>query len=129
MIRKDPGFNSIFFEFVNDGEYSLPVLSLSSDGTTFRFTPSDLRKNEAKIKEQLQKMYINVNSTMLSNTTDKYNEVVDISADGTLQTKEWDNYQTYLLSSEGRAANEIPLTTDLRALASTTDTKIGRAHV
>jgi len=64
-------------------------------------------------------MYNNVNARKVQNT-DEYNlpyeEIIGIDANGIPQTKEWRNYQTYLLSDEGRTANEIPLFTDIAPL-------------
>jgi hypothetical protein len=66
-------------------------------------------------------MYNNINARKVQNTDEynlEYEEIIGIGENGVPQTKEWRNYQTYLLSDEGRTADEIPLFTDIIALES-----------
>jgi hypothetical protein len=118
---KDPGYNSIWFERVN-GELRL---FFSGKGESLSFTPQAMETQKDAIVTLLQNMYNNVNARKVQNT-DEYNlpyeEIIGIGEDGVPQTKEWRNYQTYLLSDEGRTADEIPLFTDIAALESPEDT-------
>ena len=112
---KEPGYNSIWFERV-DGELRL---FFSGKGESLSFTPQGMEKQQGEITTLLQNMYNNVNARKVQNT-DEYNlpyeEIIGIGENGVPQTKEWRNYQTYLLSDEGRTANEIPLFTDIAPL-------------
>jgi len=118
---KDPGYNSIWFER-EDGELRL---FFSGKGESLSFTPQGMEKQEGEITTLLQNMYNNVNARKVQNT-DEYNlpyeEIIGIGENGVPQTKDWENYQTYLLSDEGRTADEIPLFTDIAALESPEDT-------
>ena len=117
---KDPGYNSIWFERA-DGELRL---FFSGKGESVSFTPQAMETQKDAIVTLLQNMYNNVNARKVQNT-DEYNlpyeEIIGIGEDGVPQTKEWRNYQSYLLSDEGRTANEIPLFTDIAALESPQD--------
>ena len=120
---KDPGYNSIWFER-EDGELRL---FFSGKGESLSFTPEAMKSDaqEDAIVTLLQNMYNNVNARKVQNT-DEYNltyeEIIGIGENGVPQTKDWENYQTYLLSDEGRTADEIPLFTDIAALESPEDT-------
>jgi hypothetical protein len=118
---KDPGYNSIWFERA-DGELRL---FFSGKGESLSFTPQAMETQKDAIVTLLQNMYNNVNARKVQNT-DEYNltyeEIIGIGENGIPQTKEWQNYQTYLLSDEGRTADEIPLFTDITALESPEDT-------
>jgi hypothetical protein len=80
-----------------------------------RYDITNLDESKEDIVDRLQKVYNNVNNTTLKNEfnspfTEYYIE------DGKLESKEWTNYQSYLLSSKDadgkpRPASEIPLTT------------------
>jgi predicted NAD-dependent protein-ADP-ribosyltransferase YbiA (DUF1768 family) len=80
-----------------------------------RYDITNLEESREDIVDRLQKVYNNVNNTTLKNEfnspfTEYYIE------DGKLESKEWTNYQSYLLSSKDadgkpRPASEIPLTT------------------
>jgi hypothetical protein len=117
---KDPGYNSIWFEKVN-GELRL---FFSGKGESLSFTPQAMETQKEAIVTLLQNMYNNVNARKVQNT-DEYNlpyeEIIGIGENGVPQTKEWRNYQSYLLSDEGRTADEIPLFTDITALESPQD--------
>jgi hypothetical protein len=118
---KDPGYNSIWFER-EDGELRL---FFSGKGESLSFTPQGMETQENSIVTLLQNMYNNVNARKVQNTDEynlSYEEIIGIGENGVPQTKDWENYQTYLLSDEGRTANEIPLFTDIAALESPEDT-------
>ncbi len=80
-----------------------------------RYDITNLEESKEDITDRLQKVYNNVNNFTLkkefnSPFTEYYME------DGKLETREWTNYQSYLLSSKdvdgkARPASEIPLTT------------------
>lgn len=121
--RKPAGFSSVFFENME--------LVMGKEEKKFSLKPTDLKKNKAAIIEELEKMYNNVNSTLVSGgqTKDwnkKYTEITAITPEG-IQTKEWKNYQTFLLSAKNpdgsaRNAKTIPLTTRIRPLKNAEDT-------
>jgi hypothetical protein len=118
---KDPGYNSIWFER-QDGELRL---FFSGKGESLSFTPQSMETQEDAIVTLLQNMYNNVNARKVQNIDEynlSYEEIIGIGENGVPQTKEWENYQTYLLSDEGRTVDEIPLFTDIAALESPQDT-------
>jgi hypothetical protein len=117
--RKDPGYNSVWFEDVTEGNKSYTKLFMSGLGAeAFDFTTTGLLNKETEIKAILRGMYNNVNATLVNERSfrDGYTEILGIDENGQPIKKEWDNYQTYLLSSEGRTADEIPLVTQVRPL-------------
>lgn len=81
---------------------------------------TNIDNNEAEIVEQLQNAYFSTNDTTLKkNFNDKFYELI-IGKDGDIQDVEWDNYQTYLLSSQNpdgsaRSINNTPLITSVAA--------------
>ncbi len=121
--RKKAGVSSVFFE---DG-----MLLMGKEEKKFSIKPSDLKKNKAAIIEELQTMYNNVNSTLVTggqkgDWNKPYQEITAITPEG-IQTREWKNYQSFLLSAknpDGSARNEktIPLTTRIRPLKNAEDT-------
>ncbi len=118
---KDPGYNSIWFER-EDGELRL---FFSGKGESLSFTKEGMEKQQTEITTLLQNMYNNVNARKVQNTDEynlSYEEIIGIGKNGVPQTKDWENYQTYLLSDEGRTADEIPLFTDIAPLESPQDT-------
>lgn len=120
--RKDPGYNSIWFETVTEGNQSAVKLFLSGlGGEAFDFTESGLENSKNEIKAILKGMYNNVdaNKVNVDSFKKKYTEIVGIDENGKPITKDWDNYQTYLLSAEGRTNEEIPLVTQVRPLDDT----------
>jgi hypothetical protein len=117
--KENPGYNSIWFEDVTEGNKSFTKLFMSGlGGEAFDFTPSGLELRENEIKAILRGMYNNVNATKVNTESfkKKYTEIVGIDENGKPITKDWDNYQTYLLSAEGRTNEEIPLVTQVRPL-------------
>lgn len=110
--KNKAGHNSIFFDTI-DGEFSL---FLSGKGKSYPFTPSSMENNKADIITTIEGMYNNINSGLTNKVklwNEPYEEIVNISEKGTIQSKEWTNYQTYLLSREGRTNEELPLYTQL----------------
>ena len=117
--KENPGYNSIWFEDVTEGNKSFTKLFLSGlGGEAFDFTKTGLENKENEIKAILRGMYNNVNATKVNTESfkKKYTEIVGIDENGKPITKDWDNYQTYLLSAEGRTNEEIPLVTQVRPL-------------
>jgi hypothetical protein len=107
------GFNSVWFSTIN-GEFSL---SISGKDKTYPFTPSSIEGSKEEIISLLEGMYNNINSGL----TDKpelwntpYEEITSISREGVIEAKSWPNYQTYLLSKEGRKSSELPLSTNMK---------------
>jgi hypothetical protein len=121
--RKRAGFSSVFFENME--------LVMGKEEKKFSLKPSGLKKNKAAIIEELEKMYNNVNSTLVAggqkkDWNKKYTEITAITPEG-IQTREWKNYQTFLLSSKNpdgsaRNAKVIPLTTRIKPLKNAEDT-------
>ena len=121
--RKPAGFSSVFFEKME--------LVMGKEEKKFSLKPSGLKKNKAAIIEELEKMYNNVNSTLVAggqkkDWNKKYTEITAITSEG-IQTREWKNYQTFLLSSKNpdgsaRNAKTIPLTTRIKPLKNAEDT-------
>jgi len=120
--RIPAGYNNVWFEEVND-EDGKPVtkLYISGKGEGFEFTPTSLEENKGEIVTLLQNMYNNTNATMVNQNAwnNPYFEITGIDSNGEPITKKWDNYQTYLLSSEGRTNEEIPLATQFKPITDT----------
>ena len=117
--QKNPGYNSIWFETVTEGNKSSTKLFLSGlGGEAFNFTTAGLENKESEIKSILRGMYNNVdaNRVNVDSFKKKYTEIVGIDENGDPIKRDWDNYQTYLLSAEGRTNEEIPLVTQVRPL-------------
>src|SRR6185436_2825988 len=103
--------NSIWFSTIN-GEFSLSIVD-----KIYPFIPSSIEENKDEIITILEGMYNNVNSGL----TDKpelwntpYEEILAISPEGLIESKQWQNYQTFLLSQEGRRKEDLPLFTQLK---------------
>jgi len=113
--RNAAGYNSIFFEKTDQGL----MLFISGKGKSFPFSPSSIQENKAEILAGIELMYNNINYTRVSADSatqawkEPYEEIVSISPDGKIETRDWQNYQTYLLSQEGRKAEELPLSTQM----------------
>lgn len=123
--RKAPGYNSIWFEDVDDGGGRMVTkLFISGKEEGFNFTPQALENRKADIILLLENMYNNANSSLVNSKsyTNPYYEIVGIDANGEPITKKWNNYQTFLLSSEGRNSDEIPFTTQFRPIENDEDT-------
>lgn len=112
--KKDASYNSVWFDTVEDGSTRLFI---SGKGENFIFTPSNLELYKGDIILLLENLYHNVSNKDLSGNK-KYIEITGIK-DGEIQTKSWENYQTYLLSKEGRGINDLPVTTPVLAIKGT----------
>lgn len=118
-------YNSLFFEDTDDGL----KLFISGKGSNIPFTPTSIRANKEFIVELLKEMYHNVNSrqaTADSEYNKPYTEIISVSESGKMVTRQWPNYQSYLMSDknpDGSARNidEIPLTTEIRPLENAED--------
>ena len=120
---KEAGYNSIWF---NEGR-----LFISNDNKSYSFTTTGLENNKQEIIEEISKLYNNVNASQISLDTmwsNEYSEITDIDSEGNVKTKLWDNYQTYLLSRDGRLDEELPLSTDIVAVPSDTD-RVNRSNI
>jgi hypothetical protein len=93
-------------------------LILGNKGEKVFFTEEGIKEGEEKIKSFLDAAYFQVNKyTLDNNFNDSFYEITDIDEKGNPQTKEWKNYQDFLLSDKGRAIDEIPLYTSVRAIS------------
>ncbi|NBS61639.1 MAG: hypothetical protein EBT26_06330, partial [Microbacteriaceae bacterium] len=115
-VRKPAGYNSVFWE--KDGTGRRLMLSLKEAGKDFSMTPIGLEENKAAIIEQLQKMYNNINSSIAKNLNEPYEEITSIAEDGSVESRIWPNYQTYLLSNKNpnggkRSGEDLPLSTPM----------------
>jgi hypothetical protein len=127
--KEQNGRNSVFFETSQiNGVFKKLELFISNRGKSFAFTPKVLEAKKSEILEELQNVYHNVKASRVNENSnseyvwsDKYVEITAINPDGTLKTKTWPNYQTYLLSAEGRDVEDIPLTTPIRPKANDED--------
>ena len=125
--RKAAGYNSVFFEV--DAETGKLMLTISGKGMDFEFTPTNIKDNEKEIRLLLENMYTNTNSTLATGNNywnRPYEEILSISPDGTVESRMWKNYQTFLLSNTNpdgskRKSDEVPLTTIIRPLESKDD--------
>jgi hypothetical protein len=121
--KNQAGVNSIWFD--KAGLVGLK-LNISNEGMNVPFSPVGVESNKDKIVEQIQKMYGNIRSAYvakdLSNWNKPYEQITSVSPDGVIKSKTWKNYQTYLLSTEGRTGQETPLTVPIRPTKGVGDT-------
>jgi hypothetical protein len=115
---KAPGFSSVFFK---DGK-----LFMSGKGASFSFTPSGLLQSKEDIISVLQGMYHNVNGKYAREIGIRYEQITNISEDGTIESVMWPNYQSYLLSTttpdgKKRSGEQLPLSTYMRPLEGPND--------
>lgn len=78
------------------------------------FTSQSIEANEVLIKEFLSGAYNHVNNKYLTDPILSSQPFIEYT--GNLEQKEWANYQTYLLSKEGRSPEEVPLSTQVRPI-------------
>lgn len=116
------GKNSIWWdEDVTKPADSLRLYFGGEKVTDMSLRTTELKKNKDVIIGILKDMYNNVSKKKVDAFDDTYNEL-RFTKEGKIEIKkEWPNYQTYLLSSEGRNPNEIPLRTKLKPLAGADD--------
>ncbi len=113
--RKEPSYNSVWFEKIDDENR----LFISGKGQSFLFTPATLATNKDRIITLLENMYHNTSSSQVKKGLVEYHEITGINKEGKPIVKTWDNYQTYLLSKEDRKEDEIPLITPILAIKGT----------
>jgi len=116
--KENAGYNNIWFEDVLEGDKTVQKLFISGKGLNYTFSPTELEAHKDEIIFLLQEMYNNVNATLTNDNswTNPYYEITSIDSKGQPVTKEWKNYQSFLLSSEGRTVDEIPLATQLKPI-------------
>jgi hypothetical protein len=122
--RKQSGYNNIWFEdVVNEKGEKVSKLFISGMGANLSFTPSEITSRRSELISMIGALYHNVNKTLTDDRSwsNPYTEIVGFDKNGETVTREWPNYQTYLLSSEGRTEEEIPLTTIVRPKTSEND--------
>jgi hypothetical protein len=122
--RKQAGYNNIWFEdVVNEKGEKSSKLFISGMGANLSFTPSEISSRRSELISMIGALYHNVNKTLTDDRfwSNPYTEIVGFDKNGETVTREWKNYQTYLLSSEGRTEEEIPLTTIVRPKTSEND--------
>jgi hypothetical protein len=122
--RKQAGYNNIWFEDVVDAKgQKSSKLFISGMGGNLSFTPSEISNRRSELISMIGALYHNVNKTLTDDRSwdNPYTEILGIDKNGETVTREWPNYQTYLLSSEGRTEEEIPLTTIVRPKTSEND--------
>jgi len=133
---KSAGHNSIFFdrvEVIDDNgnkKKSLRLFFSNKDGS-IPFTPSYIKDNKSGIIALIQKLYNNVNSTRANGGkknewSEPYEEILEVKPNGEIVSRQWENYQTFLLSSKNpdgsaRKNEELPLHTTIRPKAGPED--------
>lgn len=121
--KNEISYNSLFFQDTEEGL----KLFISGKGQNIPFTPTSIKANKEVIINIVKEMYHNINSKLTeSQWSQPYLEITSISEDGKIESRIWNNYQSYLLSDKypdgsKRPANEIPLTTNIRPLESDDD--------
>jgi len=118
-------YNSLFFEDTDDGL----KLFISGKGSNIPFTPTSIKANKDNIIALLEEMYHNVNSRQATSDSEynkPYTEIISVSEGGKMVTRQWPNYQSYLMSDKNpdgspRNIDEIPLTTEIKPLENAED--------
>ena len=103
-----PGKNSLWFE--KDNTRTSDKFRLKGFDLDVSFKPTSLKTNKTQIMDALKSMYNNIDNSKL-NYNESYEEILGITPTGDIKIKTWENYQTYLLSGEGRTPEQIPLVT------------------
>jgi hypothetical protein len=115
--KNAPGVNSMWFE---KGK-----LRVGNEGKAYTFTTEGLDAAKDKIMADIMDSYHNVRSIFVASdvkTNSIYNwqlpyeQIVGIK-DGKIEAKQWKNYQSYLLSAEGRSGEDVPLTTNINPIS------------
>ena len=120
------GYSSVWFEAIPIEGSVLKTMRLfiSGKGESFDFTPTNLETRKEDIIFLISQLYNNVNAKKVNDQrlwSQPYEEILSVSKDGVVEAKNWNNYQEYLLSSEGRSEKDIPLTTNMRPLKDEND--------
>ena len=110
-----PGKNSLWFE--KDNTRTSDKFRLKGFNLDVSFKPTSLKTNKTQIMDALKSMYNNIDNSKL-NYNESYEEILGVTSTGDIKIKTWENYQTYLLSSEGRTPEQIPLVTMAAPVAS-----------
>jgi hypothetical protein len=79
------------------------------------FTTEGLEQQKVEVKAFLKGVFNNVNNNFVKKN-EPFTELF-VDEKGELQEKEWPSYQTYLLSTEGRTNQELPLHTNARMVS------------
>ena len=124
--KNKAGYSSVWFEAIPIEGSALKTMRLfiSGKGESFDFTPSNLEARKEDIVFLLSQLYNNVNARKVNDErlwSQPYEEILSVSKDGVVESKDWNNYQEYLLSSEGRSEKDIPLTSNMRPLENEDD--------
>ena len=102
-VKGEIGRNQFFFRkgnfYFGKNEVAIP------------FTEESLEQNKEQVLAFLKGAYNNINNKMLKDNS-PYTEYM--LKDGKLTTKQWPTYQQYLLSTEGRTNDEIPVWTNIK---------------
>ena len=115
--RKKAGYNNIWFEDITDDKgVKSTRLFISGLGGNMSFAPTELSNRRNELITLISSLYHNVSGTQVNDNSWSvpYTQILGFDKNGEAITREWPNYQTYLLSSEGRKDGEIPLTTIIR---------------
>lgn len=103
VVKKDVARNQMYFHrralYMGNKEFSVP------------FTEASIEANKADVMGFLRLAYNHVNVKLL----DQNRPFNELNADLSIK-KEWPTYQHYLLSSEGRTKEEVPLSTKIRPI-------------
>jgi hypothetical protein len=132
--NKPRGQNSVFFlEEDVEGPFKRFTLNIGAKDYNIPFTPTAVRAKKDEIISLLEGLYNNINSKLVDTKwSQPFTEVLSISPQGEMTTREWPNYQSYLLSNrlpgasgqldgEARNSKELPLYTQMRPLRDTDD--------
>jgi hypothetical protein len=124
--EKPSGHNSVFFKSVavEGSRFKQLRLFISNKGGNIPFTASYLKENRSEMIALFQQLYNNVNSTRANGGkknewNEPYEEILEVKPNGEVVSREWQNYQTFLLSSKtpdggNRKKEELPLHTTIR---------------
>jgi hypothetical protein len=124
--KQKGGRNSVYFKSttVEGSPFKQLRLFISNKGESVPFTASYLRDNKSQMIALFQELYNNVNSTRANGGkknewSEPYEEILEVKPNGEVVSREWQNYQTFLLSSKNpdgsaRKNEELPLHTNIR---------------
>ena len=127
---KDVGQNSVFFrkELMSTfGEVPFNQLLLTvGTENKFVFNPKSLEKNKSLIIEALGNLYVNINNAYTQDISRPFEQITNVTEDGSVESIRWPNYQSFLLSKnipEGgtREDFELPLHTTMKKVVEGSD--------